>query len=345
MSNIIYYDLALTNTGNTRIPFEIKDQRNQIIEDPSQYEMSIVRFDICSELIPLFFPLIPDPLLPLQTNQSVTLRYLNNDFRQYIQVTADDIKNGIFDYQQHLNYINTAFLLAYTALKTAFPAADGLMAPKLYLNTITSLISLYVDPSYLSSNANRIKVGVNQPLHQILDFPCIHGLSFPTLNGFDCEIAVYDSAPLLPAAPRTASPFALKSQAFDIIQVSQEFRSLDEWSEIKSISFVSNLLPIAKEFIPTTVGESQNSSQNYLSEPIITDFLIAKDSVEPTRHRYSYVPSGEYRMISLVGTQPFNTIDVKGRYHTYDGRRRDLEISPQNSGTLKIMFRRIEKLL
>ncbi len=344
-SNIFYYDLALTNPGPAPILAEINDQRQaDILTTPNEWEMSIVRFNLSSELIPLFFPVIPDPIgFPLQSNMSITLAYLGNFFQQFVQASPDEVKNGIFDYSVWLNHINDASVVAFTLLKAAFPGASGTSAPRFYLNDPSSLISCYTQDTYLITNANRIQIGINQPLQQILDMPCVNRFPVPDPNGFEFELAINDSADLVPAAPRVGYPIGINGIAGTVIQTSQEFRSLDEWSTIRSVIFASQSIPVVKEFVPNLVTQFQNNNVNNSSKPIVTDFLVAKDSVEPTRHTYSYLPTAEYRMLSLQGVKAFSSIDIKAYYQTFDGKVRDVQIGAGDSMTLKIMFRRIVK--
>ncbi len=336
-----YYDMILYNSGDIPIPFEINDQRfSSFIDTPKDWQVSVVRFNLSSDLIPLFFPVIPDPLFPLRTDMSITLLYLGNYFREYVNVTAQEVKEGVFDYTTYLNQINLASTLAFNALKAAFPAADGTSPPLFYLNEESSLISCYVQDFYLNTNVNRIQVGFNQALQDILDLPIINRFQVPDPFGFDFELSVNNSADLLPVVPRAGYPFALSIIAGNLLQVAQEFRSLDEWSTIRSIVFTSDL-PIVKEYVPTRVGQSQNNNVNSSSKPILTDFLLGKDSVEPSRHTLVYIPTAEYRMISMQGTNSISSISLKGYFNTYDGISRDVYIASKKTGTLKLLFRRI----
>lgn len=343
--NIFYYDMSLVNTDVIPILAQINDRRqSSILDTPKEWEMSIVRFDLSSELIPLFFPVIPNPAFPLRSNKSITLSYSNTYYREFINVTPDEVKHGVFDYTIYLNHVNDAFALAFTALKDAFPGSSGTEAPRLYLNASNSLISLYTQDDYLVTNPNRIKIAVNQPLQQLLDISCVNKFVYPDPNGFEFEYSIDDSANIIPPIPRSGYPYGISALAGTWIQTPQEFRSLDEWSMIKSICFSSQLLPIVKEYIPNMVSQDQNSNINSSSKPIVTDFLVAKDSVEPTRHTYAYLPTAEYRMLSLMGIQAFSAIDITAQYQTYDGVFHDVYIAPGDSMTMKIMFRRIHKL-
>lgn len=342
--NVFYYDMVLTNSMASPVLAEITDQRqSSIIDIPRDWELSVVRFNISSELIPLFFPVIPNPLFPLQTNMSITLQYKNNFYQQFIQVIAQEAKDGVFDYSNYLQHINAAALIAYNLLIAANPGSTALNPPEFYLNDSSSLISMYVDTDYLDTNPNRITVALNQPLQQILDMPCDLRNPVPSPNGYEFILSINTSADLIPKPVLGGFPYGVSIMNGRILQVSQEFRSLDEWSTVRSIVFSSDL-PIVKEYVPTKVDQSQNDNVNNSVKPILTDFLLAKDSVEPTRHTLVYVPTAEYRMLSLQGTNSFSSISIKAQYQTYDGKLRDIYIGSGDSMTVKIMFRRIHKL-
>jgi len=268
---------------------------------------------------------------------------MGNFFQQFVSVTPDQVKWGIFDYCVFLEQVNAAALLAFNAAVLAFPAITAVDPPVFYLNDATSLISMYVDTDYINSNANRIKIGVNVYLQQILDMPCDLRNVVPALNGYDYQIAVNHSALYLtnPVVPNGVYPYGvnlLTGAAY--LQVSQEFRSLDEWSFIKSIVFSSSRVPVVHEFLPNLTDQSQNSNVNDSFLPTLTDFDLAKDTTEPTRHTLQYVPTGEYRMISLQGQNGFSAIDVRAQYQTYTGQLYPLYLNPGTNMSLKIMFRR-----
>lgn len=341
--NLIYVNVNLTNPGPAPIPaYVINTRDGPIINDPSEWEMSIVRFQISSELIPLFFPTIPDPIgFPLRTNMSITLNYNGNFFQTFINANNEELKQGIYDFCPFLSRINFAANTAFNNLKAAFPGASGTAPPMFYLNAATGLITMYVEDVYLNTNANRIRIAVNQPLQQILDFPTSNRFPVPSANGYEFEYSVSTCAVLLPAAgSRSGFPIGLNALAGTIIGISQEFKSLDEWSNVKSIVFTSSLIPMNREIVPNGASLDQNNNTQDSSLPVITDFDIVKDQVEPRGHCYQYFPSGEYRMISLRGHTGFKTIDITAQYQTYDGKLYPIMIAGGDNMSLKIMFRK-----
>lgn len=344
--NIYHYNVNLTNPGPAPIAaYSLGTRDSPILNNPSEFEMSIVRFQISSELIPLFHPVIPDPIgFPLRTNMSITLNYNNNFFQTFINVTAQEIKEGVFDYCPYLDKLNVAANTSFVALKAAFPAASPTTPPIFFLNSLTGIITMYVENTYLDTDPNRIRIGMNQPLQQIIDLPASLRNPVPSPFGYDYETSITDCAVLLPnAGSRQGYPVALNTLAVTLLGVSQEFKSLDEWSDVKSIIFTSSLIPMNREFIPNSVSSDQNYNTQDSSLPIVTDFDIVKDQVEPRGHCYQYFPTGEFRMISLRGRTGFKSIDITASYQTYDGKIRPIYIAAGDNMSLKILFRRIIK--
>jgi hypothetical protein len=340
---IKYYNLSLTNNQQDPILASLTDRRtSSILEKPDEWEMSIVRFQICTNEVPLFKPVIPDPAFPLRTNMSITLKYLNNFFQQFIEVTAQEATRGIFDYNAILDHVNDASLIAFGLLKGAFPASDGTAAPLFYLNADTSLISMYTQSVFIQSNANRIQIGLNQPLQSLLNMPTSNiVLPSASISGFTYELAVKDSAILLPPTNlREGYPIGVNPIPGEVMSSSQEFRTLDEWNLIKAVIFTTALVPLQHEYLPNSSGIGQSYVPNNNQLGILTDFQIQKDNVEPTRGILTYVPPGEYRMISLMGTNPFSAIDVTASYQTYNGDIFPITLGQGENMSLKIMFRR-----
>ena len=295
MVNIKYQNFSLTNNSATPILAEIVDARDSVILDnPTEWEMSVVRFQVNGDLIPLFIPIIPNPAFPLRTNMSITLTFGGTSFQEFINVTAEEAKGGVFYYSQYLDHLNDATALAFVALKAAFPGASATSPPFFALNPVTQLISMYVQDDYLRSNPGAISIALNQYLQAILDFPYAQFNGYTTPFGNDYVIDVDNHAPLLPPAPRAGFPIAITAVLGDVIQVSQEFPTLHLWDNIKSIILLTNLIPIVRETLPNTFGIGQNNNISNNSMTILTDFDIVKNSSEPRPSIIQYFPSAEY---------------------------------------------------
>lgn len=340
---VIFYNLNLTNDGNTPIQANVINQLGDtILGKPREYEMSIVRFQISAGFIPLFKPTIIAGVS--QTNMSITLRYAGTDFQQFINIDTNEQKYGVYNIGIYLDHLNVSSGLAFAALKAAFPGASGTEAPRFYLGS--GLISMYVQNDYLESNGNRIAIGFNQVLSDLMNLPVSVYNGAGNVGGFDNELAVRGYSILLPAAgARVGFPADLSALAGTWLQVSQEFPSLSNWNNVKGIQFQTSSIPVAKEYAPTIYGGGQNSNVNNNSVPILTDFELVKDNIYVTRGLIQYLPTAEYRMITMYGTSPLNKIDCYAYYLTMDGRSFPVFLPPGGNMSMKIMFRRKHKRL
>lgn len=336
--NILYQNFSLTNHGIYPILATITDQRDSVIlEKPCDWEMSIVRFQINGDSIPLFRPVL---IAPLTTNMSVTLFFSGTYFLQNVMVTPDEVKDGIFYYSPYIDHVNDALAAAFVALKAAFPGASATSPPYLALNPITQLINLYVQDDYLKSNPGAIGIGFNQYLFTIIDFPYSQFNGYSTLNGYDYVIDIDNHAVLLPAAPRIGYPFAINGFAGDVLQVSQEFPTLHLWDTVKSIIFTTSLIPVVKEILPNSFSSDQSNNVSNNSLSILTDFNIPKNANEPRPSIFDYVPSGEYRMISMSQCNPYKVGDVTANYQDYSGQIFPINLLSVTNFDMKAMYRK-----
>jgi hypothetical protein len=339
--NIIYQDLILTNTSPAPVLARILQTRTTpIVDRPMDYELQVQRMQVSLREVPLFFPDIPNPAFPLQTDMSITLSFGGVFFRQFINVTTQEAKVGVFSYQNYLNDLNAASTAAFVALKAAFPGAAPTAPPLFFINPQTALISMYVQDGYLNTNPNRILIGFNQVLQQIMALPFDLTFPIPDPNGFEYLISVNNSGILLPAAPRTGVPAAVSAIAGNLLQVQQEYISTDEWDSVKSIVILSSLIPTAKEFVPTNTSSGQSSSLSSGSLGILIDFELVKSNPFEPRHIAQYIPQSEFIMKSLNGSSPLNQIDAQAFYQTYNGRLFEIYLGNNTNLSLKLMFRR-----
>jgi len=340
--NIIYQIINLTNNDPAPVLAKVTDTRDgAILDKPGDWECSVIRMQISTREIPLFTP--EQPIAPGQTDMSITLQYMNINFRQFILVTPQESKKVLFSIQNYLEELNDASIAAFTALKAAFPGASGTEAPRFYLNPSTALISMYVQDVYLEANPNRIQIGINQVLMQLLNLPFTQSFPIPAPGGFEFLLSVKPYATLLPVPPRTGFPVALSALGGNWIAVSQGFSSTDEWDNVKSIIFVSNLLPITRNLLPNLVSQAQNQTINNSSMGILIDFELQKSSPFEPRHIAQFAVQSEFKMISMNGNTPFNRVDVQAYYQTYDGRLFEIYLGNNTNMSLLIMYRRKDK--
>jgi|SRR5579872_390234 hypothetical protein len=338
--DIIYYNLSLFNDTNNNVAAQISDSRQDaIVFNPSEYEGSITRFTVDANW-PLFIPNIPNPAFPLQTNISITFSFMGNFFQQFVSVTPQEAKQGVFDISIFLNDLNQAALAAWNALRTALPPGPA-NPPFFALNAPTGLISMYVGSDWVDANINPYNIYFNVYLQNLLGLPFNIQSQFPAPNGTDYQIAVKTYSPVLPAGAKSGYPFALSGYTDPVLQVSQDYDQLSEFSDIATIQFTTQMIPVVSEYLPDTPmvsDQNSNVSANFLS--IITDFVITRQDAKPRDNSFVYLPTAEYRMFSLLGNVPLRRLDIQAYFTTYGGHSLPLFLPPDGSMTLKLMFRK-----
>lgn len=339
--DLIYYDFSLFNDSNKNSLAQLQNRRAAaILSNPSEYEGSIIRFTVDANW-PLFLPTIPNPGSPLLTNMSISFSYTGTFFQQFISVTPQEAKNGVFDFGLFLLDVNAAAVLAFNAMKAGFPGAPGAYAPYFALDPKTGLISMYVDDGWLDTVGAPNFIWFNSYLQDVLGLPANIRAPPPQPAGADYQIAVKQYSPILPPTPtRYGFPYALNGLAGNLIQVSQEYVQLSEFSDISTIMFTTNQIPIVPEFLPLSTGLNQGSETQDNFIPIITDFSVVRSDAKPRDNSFVYLPTAEYRMFSLLGNKPITGLDIKAYYTTFGGKLYELLLPPGGSMTLKLMFRK-----
>lgn len=339
-----YYNFLLNNDKPYPIQASLINRlQGPIMDDPSKYRCSIVRFEITSN-IPLFVPLLTvddsksDTYI---TNMSVTLQYLGVNYQQFITLTPDMRNNGIFDISIFLNQVNVALAAAYALI----PPNPTATPPFLYLDTSSSLIKMVVDVTY--QNILSINVWFNQYLEDVLNLPTIINISQkPGIplnpNGLDCQISISSSGILLPpTGSRYGFPLEINARVQDQIYMSQDYVQLSSFSDISTIQFTSSLLPIVQEFVPTTTSTSQNSNINSTTVPIITDFIVTSTNQEPRPTTFVYLPTAQYRYTDFISPKtPVNTVDLNAFYTLYTGEQKPFILPPDGFMSLKLLIER-----
>lgn len=164
----IYYNVIISNQNDYSIPAQFTENRVQaIVDDPTQYYLSIVRFLVPGQNVPIFvfaptiyensqsgqpittpFSGVP-PNSTLVPSYSITLSYKGTDYQQFITLNPLTVTNPagagfffIYSYQNMIDMINAAFASAYEAIITAAVSFPGEYPPYLTYNPVTQLITL-----------------------------------------------------------------------------------------------------------------------------------------------------------------------------------------------------------
>jgi len=130
-----------------------------------------------------------------------------------------------------------------------------------------------------------------------------------------------------------------------LVRAEQEWSSIDLMTPINSIVFTSNTLPLVlnqqssiqsknnkDSYAPSTQG---STNQHIL---VITDLMSNQQGYRPN---ILYVPSGQYRYITLTGNQPLNQIDINVFYQLKTGELIPFQLTNGGTASIKLLFEKI----
>jgi hypothetical protein len=356
----VYYDMTISNLNNNNskppVAYYNDIRSSPIIYDPYKYDLIIARWQLDTNYLPIFIPLIQtasaDPNL---TIYSITLEYSGSiGAPAYVsfspqnlvapippapsvnQNQLQDNSQGYYDiytYQYWIYLINTCFQTAYNNLNTAYaPALPTAYAPVMTYDTQNNIAIINAD--VLGYGVGGIKIYFNQALSQLFSsFPfTINSFNDSNNRNFQLQINSFSVA-------NQADYPSFGTADFTAYQIFQEFSTISSWNPVMSIVLASNTLPIVpnNEGLPAIIINGinqQQSGNNNIQSQVITDF-VADGIYKPI---VTYIPSGEYRRVSLVGDKPISNIDISVFYKDRLGRLNPVLLPAGCSATIKFLF-------
>jgi hypothetical protein len=197
---------------------------------------------------------------------------------------------------------------------------------------------MYVDVGWLEvPNTNLIFF--NQPSQSLFNLPSANYKAPPVPFGIDYQIRVLDYTKIIPAVgTRFGYPFALFSIAQSILQVEQEFPQTNNFIGLDRLILSSSRIPSVPELIPLSFPGQSTSTQN-AALPVLTDLSIA--GLAHNDLYTLYLPSAEFRRISMISNNALQVIDLTLYYTTTDGQIRPVILRPGDYFTAKILFERV----
>ena len=367
----IYYDLVISNlngTNNGEAPpcLSYNETRSiPILYNPSSYYLSIVRFSLDTPTLPVWTPEIQlqdDPNLTAYsftlswTDPSSNITYDAREFLRFIpqDETRDtplpptktingfqDNTNGyyyVYNYQYIIYLCNNTFTSCLASLQKQLPPGLKLPSnepPVMAWNVENDRAVLYTDINgYDVGKTNCIKIFMNSNMSNLWNSFPLKVVSYSNVGdkGKNSQIITnsFGNANILPYPPAMPS--------FDAIVTYQEWSTIANINCVTSIVFCSNTLPIVPENISKPIlffnGSTLSSNgDNSLISQIITD-LALDASYKPN---ILYEPK-QYRLISMVGTQPLINVDVSVFWRDRIGQLNPFKLSAGSTCTLKFLF-------
>lgn len=372
----IYYDITISNLQNSTTAgpnIYFNETRNSpFILDPSSYYLSIVRFTLDTNTLPVIQPDIqPTPNSNVNlTSYSITLEWSNPvaPFQTFLEQTfitfipqnlqaivpappsqtTTGLQNNetgyydIFNYQYWILLVNNTFQQCFTALNAQVVAAGLVLptpnSPVMSWDTQTNIAILNADQAgYDDTTANYIDIYFNPALFNIFSsFPFIIEKTDVIAGGKNARIIMsgFGGANVVQFPPVAPTYVAL--------QIVQEYSTLALWTPITSIVFTSNTLPIVANQVSAPLlffngKRFQSGGNNSNIAQIITDF-VANDGIY--KPNIVFIPSAQYRLVNLVGNSPLYNIDIEVFYKNRVGEFIPVRLNSGGTATIKLLFTR-----
>ncbi len=377
----IYFNVSINNNSSVSVKIaQASIQRSvAIIDNPSDYYCSIIRFTVPLQQIPIF--IFQDSLYSVTISNGATdFQTILSYVPSYTPVLAPTYPESrfVYSYQQFLDSINNALSASFIASGLAGTA------PYMIYNPETALISLVAPATFHNAGQTdenqTIKVWFNTNLWVFFsNFEKIFNGYVPqtwNTNGKNFNIII---------KPNGTNNFSIPADhggPLAGLQMSQEFSSLYNWNILRNIVFTTNTIPIRSEGIPSVVNPPWNNSITYnvgdsvtynnnqfasllnnnvgnqpdqsptfwqinqlsgvssSSLPILTDFQLLQDKGPEGRSYAQYFPSSEYRLVDLMGNRPLTEIDLQIQWQDRNLNLYPIYINPLDSADIKIMFRK-----
>lgn len=346
-SNRIYYNIVVVNNEQIETFTDAIYRRNLdeiLVDDPSQYYLSVMRFSVPTANIPLMIPeILQFPNTDVnKTAYVITMTYngftsgpINIQFETTTplvtprSITADNpypMVNPsryywIFNYSQFVKLINDTYQIAFDLLNTATGnALAGQKPPLLLYDSKTYLLTMQYTPIYLSSNPDnaRINLFVNYKLFSYLDG--FDNLFLDSKSDIGAQFTVFD-----------------KGDNFDgtVYDMIQNYKTLASWNVFKSLQLRSNLIPIKKEYLPVPFGQNPNALNGI---GILRDFIPIINDGPEARTSVSYIFDSAYQMIDLNSNTPLQNIDMSVYWEDRYGNIYLLTVPYNQVLSIKIAF-------
>jgi len=326
----IYYDSLISNynSPNSQIPVVFSDTRSSpLIKDTTGYAMSIIRFTIDTNTLPVFIPTMQNGST-INTIYSITLSYQNVNYQQYMQFTPQNTTSQsatyyhVYNYQYVCRLIDNTFSQCLEGLRNACIIAgitldESIISPTITYDPATQLFTITIDNTFYGIDPDLINIYFNNSLQNLFLFNS-YFKSLTNTNGLNYML--------------------INSNAL----ITQEISSIGNMSPILSIVFVTTQLPIIQSIQGNpniyNNGSIANQNSSNLGYNIITDLVPNNFIYTPN---IIYVPSGQYRFISLTSGAKIQNIDYSVYFLDKTGNLNQVYLNTGSCCTVKFLFQKI----
>lgn len=325
-----YVDLLLTNSiqthSNHRVPLNFSQNQSQpILKSTNGYQLSIIRFSLNTETLPIFIPAMQSANT---TIYSFTFEINGKQYQQYMHFepqnlnpTDPDEYYYVYNYQYVIYLMNKSLASCLTGLKT-LTTCPANIAPTLSFDSTTQKCTLNLDSNaYGYNESNKINIYLNSSMFALLAS--------------------------LPACVVNKNTLGMDFQLNNLISQSpsaliQDYSTIALWNPISSIIFTTNLIPIYQSQTPPIQvyenGQILNNSSNFNYMNVLTDFVANDMQFVP----YIQYSASVYRYLSLKPNAEIRNIDLQVYWQNKNtGKLKPLYLGVGGSASIKLFLSRI----
>jgi hypothetical protein len=323
-SDNIYYNIKILNDteqddANFKIAKYSVNRTVPILENPSEYELAVIRFKVPAGLIPIHIFKPNEWVITLSFDGLDVVQPLLHIVNK-LPIDGDfEFGDAIWSYQEFADMMNIAFSTAYTTLKAAKPAAPPTEAPFVTYDGVTKLYTLNAEKLY-DETTNTIAIQMNYDLYSVVTSweGARNLIPPPYINEKFMRIQVKDNF---------NNSATIGGKAYFTFQ--QEYTTLALLNSFVSIVFESDSIPVESELLPAQVNNTRQ---------IITDFEPL-DGVND-HQSFQFYPQGPLRYYSLKSAYPLSRIDLRVYWTDRAGNEYPILINREEVLTVKLAFRR-----
>jgi hypothetical protein len=360
----VYATVNLVQHGNVDPSAYFSQARTTpILDDPSKYVMSVVRFEITTADIPLM-------IVPAELGQA-------NQGRTTFKVSLGDRASGLFvtnpiiwapedstfitpappltrqqtdsrwywlhSYTYFVRLVNAVLAQTMTELIALVPGLVGTPPPFLEYNPATTTFSLFApktafDVTQVGGAA--VTCEFNESLWMLFQH-----IPYSQVTNVGNRMYRFMPAPT-PSLSNVVSLTLPPAAATDYIKMTQEFPDLGNWNSFSTLTLTTSGIPVNHENISPIelfAGDTQKGAGipgGQAQLPILTDFIPeCPVGYEGRQSSVYYVPSGEYRLVTMYGSKPLSQLDFRVFWTDPFAQQHQLMMKQGSHINLKIMWR------
>jgi len=362
-ADTLYYNIIVKNNksdSNSDVPLVFNETRSQpYINCASNYYMSVLRFDVDSNSLPVF---IPEPVIGssitsgrfptvykfyVGTGNPTVITYLWRPASNTVVLPTTSVapKNYTSDpyfycysYDYFLSTLNEQIATVYNSL--------GLTPP--FFEVVDGVLRFVMAVTTYNNTTGRF-FGMNESAYTLFN-------SFNTYT--QGGIRYIDTNPNPTGLDRIRVRGGPISAPVDYIArfYNAEYSPFSTWNPVESIVFTTNLLPVVPEMVsdPLVYGEKVDNTivPTYIGGPtnynvsnaatlnILTDYASPINGANMYRPTVSFAPVTEFRLTDLYDDKPIRDLDIKVLWKDYFGLYHQFYLLSGGTANIKIMFRK-----